>query len=217
MKNKYIILAFIPILFQSALYCENQFKNIDQMIINELKDAQSLMKSTTIVLELQHILDALVMFAKKTPNTRDAAITHIITIKKALQKSRSEEYKTNWDTICSFFGSDPKKVKDEINPAIAKTNKALKDLNVVSSSYGYIPAVAGIAVGAAAAATGVAILWNSNQKMPDDVAAAYKTFNLNPETASLEQIDSAYRYSRSPNKEQAYEKIMDTYLKTYAY
>lgn len=160
--KKYIIIALLLGIFQSTIYCQDY---INQILMPQLKSAQYLMKSSTS-LELQAILDALISFAKKGEAQANAAIDRMKEIKIILQKYKSEQYKTTWDDISWFFGSNPKKVTEEIDPAIEKVNKALKALNANSSYLGYKIA--------AAAALGIIALiaWNRSQRIDAPKSAA---------------------------------------------
>ena len=171
--NKRLLMVLMPLLFQSNIYCEDPYKDIDQMIMPQLQSAQQAMNNST-KLELQRILDALISFAKQGNNQANIAVDQMKFIKAALAKYRTEEYKTTWDNICWFFGSNPKKVVEEIDPAIDKVNTALKTLSKNSSNLGYTVA-AGIAGGAALATIAAAALWvirsgNSDSKKDEDEA-----------------------------------------------
>ena len=205
MKNNYMILALLPILFQSALYCEDQFKDINQIIMPQLQSAQRLMRSST-ALELQPILDALVSFSKKRYYISET-VDQMKFIKFALAKYRAAEYKTTWDNICWFFGSNPKKVVEEIDPAIKKVDNALeavranlKPTDPLFLIVGGILALSAIAV--------AAITYNdyySDQNEPQDyvpansrcnildIESAYATLELNYKTANPAAAKSAYK------------------------
>ena len=58
--KKYIVLAFLPIFFQSNLYCQD----INEVIKPQLQMARMLMNNNT-PLEFQAILDALVFLGKR--------------------------------------------------------------------------------------------------------------------------------------------------------
>ena len=146
MKNKYIILAVLPILFQGNLYSKDKYADLDAIIINELRSAQKAMDSSA-KLELEPILHSLVSFARKTDNNRQVAIDKILGIQKVLQVCKSEKYKTNWELICSYFSSNPEIVIKQIDPALAKVHKALADLKVTTFEYRYaLRAIAAAAV-----------------------------------------------------------------------
>ncbi len=185
MKNQYMILALMPILFQSALYCVN---SIDQIIMPQLQSSQLLMRSSTI-LELQPILDALVIFAKKGEALALTAIDQMKSMKAALQKHRTEQYKTTWDDLYWLFGSNPKKVTEEIDPALAKVDKALKTLETNSSNLGYK-----IAVGTAATLAAVILavtVWNHLPKK--NTAPVYEVPNFNHYFNLARGNDSGHR------------------------
>ena len=133
MKNKYIILALLPILFQSALYCAD----LNKMIETELKSAHELLKRKHVALELDPVLGALVQHGKKSDRNSVDAINKMKDIKNALLQYRSEQYTSNWYDICSYFKSNPKIVTNEIDPAIIKVNDALKSLQSNASIYNY--------------------------------------------------------------------------------
>ena len=175
----------MPILFQGNIYCVN---SIDQIIMPQLQLSQSLMRSSTI-LELQPILDALIIFAKKGEAQASAAIDQMKYMKAALQKYRTEQYKTTWNDLCWFFGSNPKKVTEEIDPAIAKVDNALKTLETNSSNLGYKIAV-GTAATLAAAILAV-VAWNHLQKK--DTTPVYEVPNFNYYFNLAKENDSGER------------------------
>lgn len=141
MKNKYMILALLPILFQSALYGAD----LNNMIRTELENARELVSRNT-ALKLEPILDALVRYAKKSDSNSVRAINKIKDIKNALLQYRSEQYTSNWYNICSYFKSNPEIVTTQIDPAITKVNDALKTLQSNASIYGYVKSMALITV-----------------------------------------------------------------------
>ena len=138
--KKYMIVALLPILFQSALYGAD----LNNMIRTELENARGLVNRNT-VLELDPVLHALVHYAKKSDSNSVKAINKIKDIKNALLQYRSEQYTSNWYNICSYFKSNPEIVTNEIDPAIKKVNATLKTLQSNASIYGYVKAAALVA------------------------------------------------------------------------
>ena len=132
--KKYILLACLPLLSQETLHTKDPYADLDAIILNELRAAQKTIHSSA-KLELEPILHALVYFGKKSNNNRQIAIDNLVRIQKALQECKAQQYKTSWDTICSYFSSNPKIVTQQIDPALAKVNKALADLKVTQSEY----------------------------------------------------------------------------------
>ena len=155
MKHKYMILALLPILFQSALYCAE----IDQMIMPQLQSAQQIMGNNT-TLALKPILGALNSYGQIGISQADAAVDQMKGLKAALAQCEKEEYKTTWDTISWAFGVKPKKVVKEIKPAINNVNGALKILGANLNYLGYRDS-ASTAFAAAATETTAASLWDS--------------------------------------------------------
>lgn len=154
--NKFLLIAVLPFLIQATLYCDD----INQMIMPQLQHALAIMKNN-IKLELKSILDALILFGKKSNNQAAQAVDCMKSIKGALAHYREEEHKawskgdkTWWDW---FWGNNPKKVEEEIDPAIALVDKALKDLGANSNNLGY--AIAATALTAAAVTIGAAAAW----------------------------------------------------------
>ncbi len=157
MKKNYILLALLPVLFQSALYCAE----IDQVIMSQLKDAQAIMKSTTIALNLQSILDALVLFAKKGSDEAIKAVDSMKSIKVALAHYR-EEKQEDWKKSRSWSDylarKESEEIKNIIDPAIKNVDNHLKQLEVNSNNLGFT--IAATAAGfAAAAGIGALALW----------------------------------------------------------
>ena len=133
--NKYMILAIVPILFQSALYSAD----LNTILKSELQNAQQIMKSSTKT-ELDHILRALVLYGKQSEAYCVKAINVIKDIKNALLQYRSEQYTDNWMQFCKFFNVHPEKVSKDIDPALIKVNNALKQLQKNASILGYVKA-----------------------------------------------------------------------------
>ena len=169
--KKYMIVALMPFLFQSIVCGKDRFADLDQMLMPQLQAARAAINSS-IKLELESIVHALVVHGKKSSSDREIAIQHIVLIQKFLQSYRSAEIKKlTW--LAWAVGSNTQKVVDEIDPALKKVNQALKDLKVTSSEYsiaakGFL-AVALVALAATAGfSVGKAIKnWGSSENQSD--------------------------------------------------
>lgn len=159
MKNNHILLTLLPLLFHSSLYCQDQYKDIDQMIMPQLQAAQQIVGNAT-PLALSPILGALNFYGQQGFTQASTAVESMKGLKAALAQCEKAEYKTTWDNICWAFGVKPKRVVDEIKPAIQDVNYALKTLGANLNYLGYTDA-ANAAFNAAAAATDAASLWDS--------------------------------------------------------
>ena len=102
-----------------------------------------------VSLDVDAIVSTLLSFVEKKRMSSAVAIDKIKAIKIAL-----EEYKLQHTTWSWWFGSNSKIITDQINPALAKVNNALKELKADSISSGYIAggSVFGLTFLAAAAA-----------------------------------------------------------------
>ena len=141
MKNKYLILAALPMIFQNALYCAD----INTILKTELQNALRIM-NIRMNPELEPVLHALVKHGKKSDAYSVKAINAIKDIKNALLLYRSEQYTSNWMKFCKVFNVHPEKVSQEIDPALKKVNNALQELQANASIYGYVKAGALVAV-----------------------------------------------------------------------
>ena len=149
--NKYIVLALLPVLFQSTIECSNANADINHAIQQQLISARKSIGNIKLTLDLDVILQALVSFAKRSDDQAVEAVHRMDDIRMALQQYRSDQY-TAWATIQSWFNYHPEIVTQHIDPAIARVDAALSTLKTNSNSLGYKVA-AGLAVTAVAAAT----------------------------------------------------------------
>ena len=151
--RKYMIMAFFTLIFQGDIHCEDYNADLNKAIQEQLISARKVMQSKTVV-EFDPILKTLVSFSQKGKIEKAAAIVRIKSIKAALEKYKSEQYPTYWS---KWFGSTPEIVKNQINPALAKVENALKLLNATSMNTGYI--VGGTVLGVVAALGIGGTLW----------------------------------------------------------
>ena len=185
--KKHMIMALLPLLFQSALYGAD----LNAMIKTELENARRVTNIRMIKLELDPVLHALVAHGKKSDANSVKAVNAIKDIKNALLQYRSEQYTANWYDITAYFKSNPEIVSKEIDPAITKVNNALQELQKNASIYNYANAAKLIGVVAAIGAT-------------VGVVAVAKSFSsdtrisFNPETLD-NLINDAIKSSDGPN------------------
>ena len=155
MKNNYILLALLPILFQGALYASDINQVIHQQLLSARKAMNSHVKS-----ELDAVLPALLESVQTGAITKNAAIENLKAIKVALETYKSEQYPTYWSR---YFGLTPEIVKNQIQPALDKVNNALTTLTAWTTSSYIKAGTAAILATTAIAVSGVAIKnsWNS--------------------------------------------------------
>ena len=139
MKRIYILLALLPISLESKIYGSE----INKAIEPELKSARSTLKNQYLHLELDPILESLLAYGAQPERMKqDLAYNHMQQIKKALEKYKKQQYSSFWST---WFGSTPKIVSEQINPAINKVTTAMKSFKDLSKNTAYV--LAGIAAG----------------------------------------------------------------------
>lgn len=88
MSKKLIMLAIMPILFQSLLLCDD----INKMIMPQLIEAQQSMDCNT-KLDLEEMGHRLVLFGRKSEANALKAVNCLKNIKNALEACRIEEEK----------------------------------------------------------------------------------------------------------------------------
>ena len=146
--------ALISLAFSSVLQCAQ----INKVVEHELQRARDTMR-IKIPLDLDLILSALVSYGTLPGYSKDVlAINHMKSIKNALQNYKKKQYS---HFLHRWFGSTPEIVKSEINPAIAKVDRALAFLDT-SLINGYAVGAALAGAGLLAGSYFVASSWNSD-------------------------------------------------------
>ena len=149
-----MMFALISLAFSSVLQCAQ----INKVVEHELQRARDTMR-IKIPLDLDLILSALVSYGTLPGYSKDVlAINHMKSIKNALQNYKKKQYS---HFLHRWFGSTPEIVKSEINPAIAKVDRALAFLDT-SLINGYAVGAALAGAGLLAGSYFVASSWNSD-------------------------------------------------------
>ena len=139
MKRIYILLALLPISLESKIYGSE----INKAIEPELKSARQFLRQNYLKLELDTILSNLISCAQESDNAKNiVVINKLHSIKAALENFKKKQYANFWST---WFGSTPKIVSEQINPAINKVTTAMKSFKDLSKNTAYV--LAGIAAG----------------------------------------------------------------------
>ena len=147
MKRIYILLALLPISLESKIYGSE----INKAIEPELKSARQFLRQNYLKLELDTILSNLISCAQESDNAKNiVVINKLHSIKAALENFKKKQYANFWST---WFGSTPKIVSEQINPALDKVQNALS--TVEKKSYTNL-IIAGSILGSLAVASGVA-------------------------------------------------------------
>ena len=121
MMKKYILLALVPVLFHGALHSSE----LNQVMQPGLQNIYQLLKQQIHLHDLDSALNGLLDAVKNGTVGKDAAIAKVEELQKALKNYKAKQYPSYF---MSFFVSTPNVVKNEIQPALDKVNKALAEL-----------------------------------------------------------------------------------------
>ena len=119
--KKYILLALVPVLFHGALHSSE----LNQVMQPGLQNIYQLLKQQIHLHDLDSALNGLLDAVKNGTVGKDAAIAKVEELQKALKNYKAKQYPSYF---MSFFVSTPNVVKNEIQPALDKVNKALAEL-----------------------------------------------------------------------------------------
>ena len=129
MKNKYILLALLPILSAGNIFCA-QAVNIN--VASALIDAWRAMQNQNVqgVPSIKDTLQELVAFAAENDIQETAAISHINRIKFALETSKRTHYNgTFMSNAYWFFDIEPNNAVTDINNDMKEIKDALEAIN----------------------------------------------------------------------------------------
>ncbi len=123
--KKYMIVGLVPILLQSAMLQASEAE-FYQAIEPSLQSARGLLTNSTIAVQLEPVLNELITYVQNGIIAKNVAVNKIHDIKMAVLLYKNRQYP---NYFLSWFVATPQIVKDVIDPALSKIDKALSILN----------------------------------------------------------------------------------------